>query len=172
MLAKHAGVTNVGLFYPTWNHTIAVWAPLSGKTKTPLIQLPTSQIFLGCDAGFDRTTFQTKRTNIQAYPAFDLRPYSLLPAARADWMIEQVKRYAAGSAELWSLLRAHRAVVLRSSMGTCNQQRAEWARTLEHALSPEDERILVTVGSDELEMRTPTAKQVLAWLATEYAAAE
>jgi hypothetical protein len=171
MLSKHAGVTNVGLFYPTWNHTIAVWAPLSGKNRTPLVQLPTSQIFLGCDAGFDRTTFQTTRTNIQAYPAFDLRPYSLLPAARGEWMLEQVKRYAAGSAELWSLLRAHRAYVLGSSMGTCNQQRAEWALALEHALSAEDERILVTVGTEEIGMHAPTAKQVLAWLAIQYAVA-
>lgn len=168
MLAKHAGITNVGLFYPTWNHTIAVWAPLAGRAKTPLVQLPTSQIFLGCDAGFDQTTFATKRTNIQAYPAFDLRPYSLLPAARGDWMIEQVRRYAAGSAELWSLVRAHRAYVLGSSMGDCNQQRAEWASALERSLSPEDERILVAIGARELEMAAPTARRVLAWLASSY----
>ncbi len=168
MLAKHAGITNVGLFYPTWNHTIAVWAPLAGQTKTPLVQLPTSQIFLGCDAGFDQTTFATKRTNIQAYPAFDLRPYSLLPAARGEWMIEQVRRYAGGSAELWSLVRAHRAYVLDSSMGECNQQRAEWASALEHNLSPEDERILLAIGTEELEMPAPTARRVLAWLATAY----
>lgn len=168
MLAKHAGLTNVGLFYPTWNHTIAVWAPLAGKTKTPLVQLPTSQIFLGCDAGFDHTTFQTTRTNIQAFPAFDLRPHSLLPVARANWLIEQIERYAEGSLELWSLVRAHRAYVMESSMGDCNAKRAEWAQVLTQHLSAADERILVALGERELEMKAPTAERVLAWLSLQY----
>lgn len=168
MLAKHAGISNVGLFYPTWNHTIAVWAPLGGKTHTPLVQLPTSQIFLGCDAGFDHTTFQTTRTNIQAFPAFDLRPHSLLPVARANWLIEQIERYAEGSFELWSLVRAHRAFVMDSSMGDCNAKRAEWAQAVSQSLTAADERILVSVGRQELEMLTPTAQRVLTWLSLQY----
>lgn len=168
MLAKHAGITNVGLFYPTWNHTIAVWAPLAGKTHTPLVQLPTSQIFLACDAGFDHTTFQTTRTNIQAFPAFDLRPHSPLPVARANWLIEQLERYAEGSSELWSLVRAQRAFVMDSSMGDCNAQRAEWAKAVSEHLSAADERILLSLGKQELEMPAPTARQVLTWLALQY----
>src|SRR5262249_6220507 len=45
--ARHLGVRGVGLFYPTWNHVIAGWAP-SGFASREVVLLPTTQIFQSC----------------------------------------------------------------------------------------------------------------------------
>lgn len=44
-LARAMGVQEVGLFWPTWNHTVAVWTT-PGVTKAVRIIVPTSQIYL------------------------------------------------------------------------------------------------------------------------------
>jgi hypothetical protein len=165
MLARRLGIRNVGLFYPTWNHTIGAWAPLEGKKKTPLVQLPTSQIFLDCAAGFDQTSFRTQLKNIQPYPSWDVRDTTRLPQARSEWLLEQVRVYAAASPSLWSLMRAKRAFALGSSMGNCNQARARWAKEVGANLTKADTEVLQILGKVELGQPQATAKSVLAWLA-------
>lgn len=62
-LARAMGVREVGLFWPTRNHTVAVWTT-PGKTGTVRVVVPTSQIYLsdgetlGTD-GFDPSTQRT-----------------------------------------------------------------------------------------------------------------
>ncbi len=62
-LARAMGVREVGLFWPTKNHTVAVWTT-PGRTGTVRVVVPTSQIFLaggetlGTD-GFDPSTQRT-----------------------------------------------------------------------------------------------------------------
>lgn len=164
MLARHAKIDNVGLYYPTWNHTISVWAPLAGKAKVGLIQLPTTQIFLGCSAGFDQTTFRTSLKNIERYPNRDLNAAHPLPQARADWLLHQLSTYAAASPTLWSLMRAKRAFALRSSMGACQEARAEWHQQLKGNLTEGDVDALAALAKEELERPELNATETLAWL--------
>jgi hypothetical protein len=164
MLARHLRVHSVGLFYPTWNHTIAVWAPLEGKKKTSLIQLPTTQIFLDCSAGFDKTTFHTQLKNIERYPNWDVRPATPIPRARAEWLLHQIRTYAAASPALWSLVRAKRAFSMNSSMGSCDVARSEWHAQLGQQLTAGDVSALQALAAEELGAQKPNPAQVLAWL--------
>jgi hypothetical protein len=164
MLARHLKLNNVGLFYPTWNHTIAVWAPLAGKPKRPVVQLPTTQIFLDCGAGFDKTTFLTGLRNIESYPNWDVRKDTLIPSERAEWLLSQLRDYAAASPLLWSLIRAKRAHLMRSSMGACGTERQNWQQTLHLSLTSGDTQTLLTLAKKELSLETTDPTTVLAWL--------
>ena len=62
-LARAMGVQEVGLFWPTSNHTVAVWTT-PGETGTVRVVVPTSQIFLSGGetlgtTGFDPATQRT-----------------------------------------------------------------------------------------------------------------
>jgi hypothetical protein len=164
MLARHLHIYNVGLYYPTWNHTISVWAPLEGKKKTLLVQLPTTQIFLDCAAGFDKTTFHTQLKNIERYPNWDVRSDTPIPRARAEWLLHQIRIYATTSPALWSLVRAKRAYAMGSSMGPCAEARGEWHSQLSARLTDGDVVALRALGVDELGQEHPNPGRVLAWL--------
>lgn len=165
MLARHMNVSNVGLFYPTWNHTIAVWAPLAGAPKTPLVQLPTTQIFLDCAAGYDRTSFQTRLRNIERYPNLDLRRTDRLTSARAAWLFDQLRINASASPTLWSLMRAKRAYIMGSTMGSCLDVRSRWREELKAHLTAGDIAALLHLGRRELRMPQVEPTRVLDWLA-------
>jgi hypothetical protein len=164
MLARHIHIANVGLFYPTWNHTIAVWAPLAGRTRKPLVQLPTTQIFLSCDAGFNNTTFRTDLKNIERYPNWDVHKNTLIPRPRAEWLLHQVQVYAPASPALWSLMRAKRAAVMGSSMGTCKAARAAWYDQVLTRMTLGDVSALNALAKEELNVKVSSPSQVLAWL--------
>jgi hypothetical protein len=164
MLARQLKIKNVGLFYPTWNHTIAVWAPLAGRTKTLLVQLPTTQIFLDCNAGFDETTFVTQLRNIEPYPNWDVRPNTTIPRERAEWLLNQVRDYAAASPNLWSLMRAKRAYLMRSSMRACSEERKNWQRKLVTSLTQGDVKALDALALKELTFDSTDPVKVLDWL--------
>lgn len=62
-LARAMGVRDVGLFWPTWNHTVAVWTT-PGEAGNVRVVVPTSQIFLAAGEtlgtnGFDPSTQRT-----------------------------------------------------------------------------------------------------------------
>ena len=163
MLARHLHIYNVGLFYPTWNHTIAVWAPLEGK-KHFLVQLPTTQIFLDCDAGFDQTSFHTSLKNIERYPNWDVRADTPIPSARAEWLLRQIRVYAGASPALWSLVRAKRAFTMDSSMGRCTKSRSAWYAELSSRLTEGDVSALEYLAKEELGLREARTLQTLTWL--------
>jgi len=164
MLARHVGVHNVGLFYPTWNHTIAVWAPLEGKRKTALVQLPTTQIFLDCAGGFDKTSFHTSLKNIERYPNGDVRADAAIPHARAEWLLHQIRAYAGASPALWSLMRAKRAFAMGSSMGPCSEARSTWYALLEPQMTQGDLDALRTLSLEEFDQQKPAPARLLSWL--------
>jgi len=71
-LARKLGVDRVGLFYPTWNHTIVAWEPPPGGKSTPKraprVLLPTTQIFLECTDAIDVTSFsETAQKTVYPY---------------------------------------------------------------------------------------------------------
>jgi len=47
--ARQMGVRGIGLYWPVWNHVVAVWTVQSKEGKPVRIVVPTSQIFLEAD---------------------------------------------------------------------------------------------------------------------------
>ncbi|HWA72554.1 MAG TPA: hypothetical protein VG937_09475 [Polyangiaceae bacterium] len=167
-LARRLGVRGVGLFYPTWNHTIASWTPAQSDPKRPvLVLVPTTQIFLGCDAGFDSTSFKTRQRASYEYPLKDLPEARPIPRASAEFLLRQLSVYGSASPELNALIRAHRSLLLDSSMGACAQYRRELARRVTAQLTCEDRRALAYYFQSELRASGGSALEQLATLATQ-----
>lgn len=150
ILARRLGVRKVGLFYPTWNHTIASWTPTQSDPGKPLLVLiPTTQIFLSCEATFDRTTFAAPRRTAYEYPGRDVADTKVVPKAEAEFLLRQMSAYGPATPDMLSLLRAHRAQRLRSSMGPCLEFRQQLARRLAANLSCEDRHAMEHYFSQE-----------------------
>jgi hypothetical protein len=165
LLARRIGVDRVGLFYPTWNHTIAAWAIKPGsKQRQHLVLIPTTQIFLHCEESFDTSGFKTRLTNIEPYPRWDIRDTSPLPAAMAEFLLQQVRVYAPASLELQALLRARRAIEFKSSMGNCTEFRLQLAQRLRGRLSCADRRALHYFASSELNREHLSDDELLEFL--------
>jgi hypothetical protein len=96
-VAKRIGISKrsqVGLFWPTSNHTVAVWM-ISGA-KPIRIVVPTSQIFLDGAQSLDTNGFNPfKQKQIYDYGREDISMKSTIPAPLANYFIKQVKQYAA-----------------------------------------------------------------------------
>jgi hypothetical protein len=166
LLARRVGVRSVGLFYPTWNHTIAAWAPHQlPRGKSRLVLVPTTQIFLGCADGLDTTSFRTTLTSIGEYPRWDLRDTTRIPSSVARFLLEEVRIYGGASPGLQALLRARRALAFGSSMGACREYRVGLAKTLESRLSCADRAALGHFARRELRRPSARADQLLEMLA-------
>ncbi|HEY6080457.1 MAG TPA: hypothetical protein VIW29_16700 [Polyangiaceae bacterium] len=150
--ARRLGVRGVGLFYPTWNHVIAGWAPraLSGPARVVLV--PTTQIFQSCESSFDQTSFRVPK-QVYEFPRYDVRDSSEMPAPLARFLLEQVRAYAEASPTLLALIRAKRAELFQSSLGDCLSYRRQLADQLRSApLSCADERALHHLALTELNV--------------------
>jgi len=89
-LVRRLGVENVGLFWPTWNHTVAVWTVTNAVGEPVRIVVPTSQIFLGPDATLGTREFDPrKQKTIYEYRRRDAKPELALPAALARFFVER-----------------------------------------------------------------------------------
>ncbi len=169
VLGRRIGVRGLGLFYPTWNHTIVAWAPPQlVKQHQRVVLVPTTQIFLGCDAGFDATTFRTRLTNIEEYPRWDVRPSRPMSATMARYLLEQVRAYAGARLELSELMRATRAFLMGSSVGACNEHRQALATSLAEGLTCGDRRALRHFASEELASPAQSPEATLAMLGWRY----
>lgn len=80
-VARRLGVREVGLFWPTWNHTVAVWTTPGADGRPVRIVVPTSQIFLSAAAGLGDRGFdpRTQKT-IYRYGTGDIPLDAPLPA--------------------------------------------------------------------------------------------
>jgi hypothetical protein len=164
--ARQLGVRGIGLYYPTWNHTIAAWAPaqFAQQSRAPVVLVPTTQIFQGCPATFDLTTFAVPK-HVYEYPRYDVRNTTVIPAALATFLLEQVRAYGEASPELLALIRAKRANALVSSVGDdCDAYRRELARELQGKLTCADRRALTHLAQVELHQATLDDAATLAWL--------
>ncbi|MGC4070612.1 MAG: hypothetical protein QM784_39270 [Polyangiaceae bacterium] len=167
LLARRIGVDRVGLFYPTWNHTIAAWAIKSdSKQRQHLVLIPTTQIFLHCEDSFDTSGFKTQLSNIEPYPRWDIRDTSLLPADTASFLLQQVRIYAPASPDLQALLRARRAIQLKSSMGNCTEFRMQLGERLKGRLTCADRRALHHFASSELKREHSSDDELLEFLSS------
>lgn len=165
--AKRVGIRGVGLYYPRWNHTIAAWAPqgLPRQQKTPVVLVPTTQIFLGCADTFDQTTFKTSLTSIQEYPFKDVRDDAKMPRALAWYLLGQVRAYGEASPDLLALIRARRARAVGSAMGDCSAYRGELRARVQAGLTCADRFALNHLVTQELHRTAMSPEAALDWLA-------
>ena len=164
--ARRLGVRGVGLFYPTWNHVIAGWTPtaLSEQSDAPVVLIPTTQIFQGCEATFDQTSFAAPK-RVYEYPRYDVRDSTEIPTELAAFLLEQVRAYGEASPRLLGLIRAKRAALLRSSLGQCDDYRKKLAAELIGDLGCADQRALQHLADEELHDPSLKNDAVLSWLA-------
>jgi hypothetical protein len=165
--ARRLGVRGVGLFYPTWNHVIAGWAPeaLARPGAQNVVLIPTTQIFQGCPSTFDETTFRVPK-RVYEFPKVDVRDATEMPPSLAHFLLEQVRAYGEASPELLALIRAKRAELLRSSLGDCDAYRQRLATALGARLTCADRRALRHLADRELAQRDLSAEQALSFLAS------
>jgi hypothetical protein len=164
--ARHLGVRGVGLFYPTWNHVIAGWSPrpFAEQRVKGVVLIPTTQIFQGCDATFDRTTFKPPQ-QVYEFPKVDVKDSVEMPRALAEFLLEQVRAYAPAAPELLALIRTKRAELLQSSLGDCSAYRGQLAAQLASRLTCADRRALHHLATRELGRTAASAHEMLAYLA-------
>jgi len=97
--ARELGVDHVGLFWPTWNHTVAVWTTPGADGEPARVVVPTSQIFLTPQAGLGDPTFDPwDQRRIYDYGADDLPGDTVLPAALTAQILAGARTHG-GSAE-------------------------------------------------------------------------
>lgn len=104
MLARDVGVDGfVGLHWPAWNHTVAVWELRRGATaRAPgervRVMVPTSQVWLSREATLGSREFKTDRA-VFPYARKDLKEQSELPVGLARFLVARLERYGALSNE-------------------------------------------------------------------------
>ncbi len=88
-LVHRLGVSDVGLFWPVWNHVVAVWT-VPGEHGPVRIVVPTSQIFLDGTATIGTDAFDPwKQKRIYDYRRKDVKDTVELPAELVRFMIAQ-----------------------------------------------------------------------------------
>lgn len=94
-ISRDLGVKNVGLFWPTWNHTVAVWTTKNQAGNPIRIVVPTSQIFLSKNATLGTNEFDpSKQKTIYNYSRKDVNNNFKMPYKLAEMMIHQVEKYS------------------------------------------------------------------------------
>lgn len=93
-LAFRLGVRHVGLYWPQWNHVVAVWTVQSEEGTPVRIVVPTSQIFLtdedslgtkGFDPWSQRTIYEYRRRDMKGSHGID--------GELARFFVAQARRY-------------------------------------------------------------------------------
>ena len=107
LVAWKLGVDKVGLFWPTGNHTVAVWTAPS-PTGFARVVVPTSQIFLDPDQTLGTDVFDpyAQRTIYSYHGSGDVSDEQLLPAGLVSWMLERAPEAAADPETLQRLRNA------------------------------------------------------------------
>lgn len=95
-LSLQLGVRHVGLYWPTWNHVVAVWTvPSDDEGKPARVVIPTSQIFLTDDDGLGTRGFDPwRQRTIYEYRRRDVKGSHTLDADLARFFVTQSRRYA------------------------------------------------------------------------------
>jgi hypothetical protein len=116
-LAYRLGVRHVGLYWPTWNHVVAVWTVQSAEGTPVRIVVPTSQIFLTDDDSLGTHGFDpwSQRT-IYEYRRRDVKGSHLLDAALARFFVEQARRYGGLPQVELQRLRNEREAAMRAAL--------------------------------------------------------
>lgn len=90
--------SEVGLFWPTGNHVVAVWTIHPKATKPTRVVVPTSQIFLGNNDSLGTDGFNPwRQKTIFNYRRQDARKDLKLPAALASAFVQAVREHGGRS---------------------------------------------------------------------------
>jgi hypothetical protein len=93
-LVYRLGVRHVGLYWPTWNHVVAVWTVRSEDDTPVRIVVPTSQIFLTHDDSLGTTGFDPwSQKTIYEYRRRDVKGSHAIAADLARFFVVQARRY-------------------------------------------------------------------------------
>jgi hypothetical protein len=118
-LVEREGVKSVGLFWPSSNHTVAVWMVKPAQRETIRVIVPTSQIYLGENDRFDTHKFDPwRQKTIYEYTRRDVPDLFALPKALADFFLKQIDAYGGASDVTLQRLRYVRDAVLFGSWTT------------------------------------------------------
>jgi hypothetical protein len=105
-LVGRAGVKGVGLFWPTYNHTVAVWELHPAGIAAIRVVVPTSQIFLGMNDSFGTRKFNPwRQKTIHEYTRRDVADAFVIPRPLFDFFLSQVDKYAGASDSTLQQLR-------------------------------------------------------------------
>jgi len=133
-LARLVDVKNAGLWWPRWNHVVGLWRPEAFGTNTPIVVVPTSQIFLTCREGWDTRGLGTPK-KMAPYSQRDLsKPLSITIANR---LLQSIQTYAPLRPDLLNAVRLHRAERYVSSIGSCQTARKQMLPRAEDLSAPE-----------------------------------
>ncbi|HYH45239.1 MAG TPA: hypothetical protein VEG34_06090 [Thermoanaerobaculia bacterium] len=116
-LARRAGVRNIGLFWPTSNHTVAAWELRPPGRRAVRVVVPTTQIFLAESDLFGTRRFDpwTQRT-IYEYTRRDAPDTLQLPASLVDFFLVQLDKYGGATDGALQRLRYLREGVLQGRL--------------------------------------------------------
>ncbi len=123
-IARGLGVKNVGLFWPTWNHTVAVWTAKGNSGDPVRIVIPTSQIYLSPKATLGTTEFDPyKQKTIYPYSRKDISLSHPIPKKMVIMMLSQAKKYGAESSQT---LQERRNRLSRKFGGSLISRALQW----------------------------------------------
>lgn len=133
-LARRGGVRNVGLFWPTSNHTVAVWRIATSPRETRIV-VPTTQIFLTQSDTFGTRGFDPwKQAKIYEYGRRDIADDARLPPTLIAFFLAQNDKYARASGLSLQRMRQLRDGVLDGTVAA--DQAARQAQAQRQALAP------------------------------------
>jgi hypothetical protein len=113
-LAERAGVHGVGLFWPTYNHTVAVWVLHPANGSAIRVVVPTSQIFLSENDSFGTRKFDPwRQKSIREYTRHDVSDSFEIPKPLFDFFLLQVDKYAGATDATLQRIRYLREGVFR-----------------------------------------------------------
>ena len=100
-LARKMGVRKVGLLWPTWNHTVAVWTAEGANGDPVRVLVPTSQIFISDQATLGSSEFDPNRQRvIYDYDRQDVPPDFSIPGSLANELLQQLRKFGGESADV------------------------------------------------------------------------
>jgi hypothetical protein len=117
-VARGLGVDRIGLFWPTWNHVVAVWTVPSPSDDDEAVRVvvPTSQIFLGARDTLGTHGFNPwKQKTIYTYKRRDVRKSHRVPVNVARFFVTRARQYAHRPQSELQALRNQRSEVLGGS---------------------------------------------------------
>lgn len=139
-LARRGGVRNVGLLWPTTNHTVAVWRIPTTPGEIRIV-VPTTQIFLSQYDSFGTRGFDPwKQAKIYEYGRRDIADDARLPPALIGFFLAQNDKYARASGLSLQRMRQLRDGVLDGSLGADRAMRQAQAQRERIAPGAADDR--------------------------------
>lgn len=154
-LVERAGVKGVGLFWPTTNHTVAVWVLRPESGQVIRVVVPTSQIFLTEDDRFDTKRFDPwRQKTIYEYTRRDVPNSFELSQPLFDFFFKQLDKYAGATDLTLQHLRYLRDAVFNHQLTP--EQASRQALNL-RALAAPDSADTIALGTfaNDIRQRLP-----------------